>query len=63
MVSTWSRASVTHAHGTAWDLYALYTRDTTRGSEPPRALSQGGTIISRRNQLALALGPPLGSGS
>ncbi len=48
-----------HGQGTTRDFYAGYGPDATWGSEPPNVLSQGGTIITRRNQLQTALTPLL----
>jgi hypothetical protein len=62
VVGDWVSANVTHAGGTTWDFYAVYGPEATWGSAPPPALSQGGTIITRRAQLAAALTPLLGPG-
>ena len=52
-----------HREGTTWDFYALYGPDATWGSVLPRAVSQGGTIITRRDQLQAAISPLLHSGT
>ncbi len=63
LVGNWYSADVMHRQGTTWDFYALYGPDAAWGSEAPRALSQGGTIITRRDQLLAAIAPLLHSGS
>ena len=63
VVGNWYSANVLHQKGTTWDFYAVYGPDATWGSEPPRAVSQGGTIISRRDQLRAAISPLLQSTS
>jgi hypothetical protein len=63
VVGNWYSANVLHREGTTWDFYALYGPDATWGSEPPRAVSQGGTIISRRDQLQAAILPLLRTAS
>ena len=45
---------------TTWDFYAVYGPDATWGTSPPAAVSQGGTIISRRDRLQAAISPLLG---
>ena len=57
LVGNWYSANVLHREGTTWDFYAVYGPDATWGSEPPRAVSQGGAIISRRDQLQAAISP------
>jgi hypothetical protein len=52
-------SSVLQREETTWDFYAVYGPDATWGADPPKALSQGGTIISRTNQLQLAINPLL----
>ena len=59
LVGNWYSASVLHHAGTTWDFYAVYGPDATWSSEPPRAISQGATIISHRDQLQAALAPLL----
>ena len=59
MVGNWYTANVTHGKGTTWDFYALYGPDATWDTVPPPAVSQGGTIISRRDQLQAAISPLL----
>ena len=59
VIGNWYSANVLHREGTTWDFYALYGPDAMWGSEPPRAISQGGTIISRRDQLRAAISPLL----
>jgi hypothetical protein len=59
VVGNWYSTTVLHREGTTWDFYALYGPDATWGAEPPRAVSQGGTIISRRDQLRAAISPLL----
>jgi hypothetical protein len=63
LVGDWFSSDVLHRQGTTWDFYALYGRDATWGSEPPRALSQGGPIIARRDQLQAAIAPLLAGAS
>ena len=63
LVGDWYSANVTHQNGTTWDFYALYGPDATWSSEPPRALSQGGPIIGRRDQLQAAISPLLRAAS
>ncbi len=63
VVGNWFSGEVLHREGTTWDFYALYRPDATWGSAPPPAVSQGGTIISKRNQLQTALLPLLRAGS
>jgi hypothetical protein len=55
VVGNWYSADVLHRQGTTWDFYAVYGPEVTWGSGPPPALSQGGTIITRRNQLQTAI--------
>jgi hypothetical protein len=59
VVGNWYSTNVLHREGTTWDFYAVYGPDATWASEPPRAVSQGGTIISRRDQLRAAISPLL----
>ena len=63
LVGNWYSSNVLHREGTTWDFYALYGPDATWGSEPPRAVSQGGTIITRHDQLQAAISPLLHSGT
>ncbi len=63
VVGNWFSANVLHRPGTTWDFYAVYGPDATWSAEPPRALSQGGTIISHRDQLQAAISPLLQAGS
>lgn len=63
VVGNWYSTEVLHRQGTTWDFYALYGADATWGAEPPRALSLGGTIINRRDQLQSSILPLLHAGS
>jgi hypothetical protein len=63
VVGNWFSANVLHRQGTTWDFYAVYGPEATWDSEPPHALSQGGTIITRREQLQTAIAPLLSPGS
>ena len=58
-VGTWFSATLTHRTNPTWDFYALYNPEATWQSEPPAALSSGGTIIARRDQLQAAIVPHL----
>ena len=62
LVGKWFSATVLHHQGTTWDFYALYGPDATWGSTPPQAMSQGGTIITKRDQLRAAILPLLADG-
>jgi hypothetical protein len=62
VIGDWFSSDVLHQDGTTWDFYAVYGPDATWGAEPPKALSQGGTIISRRSQLQSAITPVLRQG-
>ena len=59
VVGGWYSSSVLRRDGTTWDFYALYGPEALWESAPPRALSQGGTIIGRRDQLQAAISPLL----
>ena len=63
VVGNWYSANITHGKGTTWDFYALYGPDATWDANPPRAVSQGGTIIGRRDQLQTAISPLLRTAS
>ena len=63
LVGNWYSSDVLHRQRTTWDFYALYGPGATWGSEPSRAVSQGGTIITRHEQLEAAISPLLHSGT
>ena len=58
-VGTWFSATFTHRANPTWDFYALYSPEATWQAEPPAAVSSGGTIIGRREQLQAAIEPLL----
>lgn len=55
VVGNWFSANVTRNPGTTWDFYAIYAPDATWDTQPPKALSQGGSIIGRHAQLQSAI--------
>ena len=59
LVGNWYSDEVLHQQGTTWDFYALYDPEAVWGPRPPHAVSQGGTIITRREQLRTAIAPLL----
>jgi hypothetical protein len=57
-VGNWFSQNVTHARGTMWDFYALYTPDARDLAAPTSfagGAQGGGTIIGHHDQLAAAI--------
>ena len=54
VVGNWFSANVTHARGTTWDFYALYSPDAHDLDDP---VSSGGSIIGRHARLESSLAP------